>query len=300
MLAVIAAVVALRQRRYLIVGWFWFLGTLVPMIGLVQVGEAAMADRYAYLPFLGLFFMVCWGLADWAAQRKISSQWLATPALAALVALAAATHVQLGYWADNVALWSHTLQITGANFVAQDNLGGALLLRGDLEAAMPHFRTASQINPQDPLSTLNLANYDLQQGRLQSSVDQYNRVLQITSNANLRSNALSGLGSAYRRQDKNSTAEHSYEDALQLAPQNAHAWIGLGLLSQKSGDFAQAASRFSHAVEIQPTDVEYLLLAQALERSGHTAEAQTASQAAQQISTDLSAAQQEATQLLAQ
>jgi Tfp pilus assembly protein PilF len=131
-------------------------------------------------------------------------------------------------------------------------------------------------------------------------VDQYNRVLQITSNANLRSNALSGLGSAYRRQDKNSTAEHSYEDALQLAPQNAHAWIGLGLLSQKSGDFAQAASRFSHAVEIQPTDVEYLLLAQALERSGHTAEAQTASQAAQQISTDLSAAQQEATQLLAQ
>jgi tetratricopeptide (TPR) repeat protein len=300
LLAVIAAVVALRQRRYLIVGWFWFLGTLVPMIGLVQVGEAAMADRYAYLPFLGLFFMVCWGLADWAAQRKISSQWLATPALAALVALAAATHVQLGYWADNVALWSHTLQITGANFVAQDNLGGALLLRGDLEAAMPHFRTASQINPQDPLSTLNLANYDLQQGRLQSSVDQYNRVLQITSNANLRSNALSGLGSAYRRQDKNSTAEHSYEDALQLAPQNAHAWIGLGLLSQKSGDFAQAASRFSHAVEIQPTDVEYLLLAQALERSGHTAEAQTASQAAQQISTDLSAAQQEATQLLAQ
>ena len=78
-LTVTVAVVMARKQRYLMVGWFWFLGTLVPMIGLVQVGEAAMADRYAYLPFLGLFFAVCWGVADWAAQREISPRVLAVP-----------------------------------------------------------------------------------------------------------------------------------------------------------------------------------------------------------------------------
>lgn len=300
LLAVTVVVLAARRQRYLAVGWFWFLGTLVPMIGLVQVGEAAMADRYAYLPFLGLFFMVCWGVADWAKQRNIPARVLAAPALAALLVLAAMTHIQLGYWSDNVTLWSHTVEVTGANFVAQDNLGGALLARGDLEEAMPHFRTAAQINPQDPLSAINLANYDLQQQHLQSAVDLYNRVLQVTSNAGLRSNALSGLGSVYRQQNNNREAEQAYEDALQLIPDNAHAWIGLGLLSQKMGDFSQAAKRFSRAIEIQPSAVVYLLLAQSLERSGHSAQAQAAWQAAQQISGDLKAAQQEAAQLLAQ
>jgi protein O-mannosyl-transferase len=300
LLAVTVAVVMARKQRYLMVGWFWFLGTLVPMIGLVQVGEAAMADRYAYLPFLGLFFAVCWGVADGAVERKISPQVLTVPALAALIALAVVTLFQLSYWSDNAALWSHTIEITGANFVAQDNLGGALLLRGNLEEAMPHFRTASQINPRDPLSTINIASYELQKGRLPSAIELCNRVLQITSNASLRSNAFSGLGSAYRQQGKLGAAEQSYDDALQMAPGNARAWIGLGLLSQKAGDFTQAANRFSHAVEIEPTDVGYLLLAQALERTGRTVEAQAAAQAAQQISSNLSAAQQEAGQLLKQ
>jgi tetratricopeptide (TPR) repeat protein len=300
LLAVTAVVIAASKQRYLTVGWFWFLGTLIPMIGLVQVGEAAMADRYAYLPFLGLFLMVCWGIADWASQRRISPQRLAVPALGALAALAVVTHVQLGYWGDNVALWSHTIEITDANFVAQDNLGGALLLQGRLDEAMPHFRTAAEINPQDPLSALNIANYELQQGHLQPAIDLYNRVPRITSNANLRSNALSGLGSAYRQQGKNREAEQSYEEALQLVPQNARAWIGLGLVSQKAGDFAGAADRYSRAVEIEPTDVSYLLLAQALERAGRSAEARTAAQTAQQISSDLNAAQRETAQLLAQ
>jgi tetratricopeptide (TPR) repeat protein len=259
-----------------------------------------MADRYAYLPFLGLFIMLAWGIAERAARRKISSEWLAAPELAALIVLAIMTHVQLGYWGDNVKLWSRTVQITSPNFVAQDNLGGAFLLRGDIEEAMPHFRTAAEINPQDPLSTINLGSYQLQKGHLQSAIELCNRVLQLTSNANLRSNALSGLGSAYRQQGKFGEAEQSYEDALQLVPGNARAWIGLGLLSQKTGDFPQAADRFSRAVEIQPTDVGYLLLSQALERTGHSAEAQTAAQAAQQISSDLNAARQEAEQLSAQ
>jgi tetratricopeptide (TPR) repeat protein len=300
LLAVTVRVLSARKHRYLEVGWFWFMGTLVPMIGLVQVGEAALADRYAYLPLVGLFLMVCWGIADWAAWRKIAPRILAIPAVIAVLVLFAMTRVQLGYWADNVALWSHTVAVTGPNFVAQDNLGGALLLQGDLEAAMPHFRAAAEINPRDPLSTLNLANYELQHGRLPAAIDLYRRVPQITANENLRSHALSGIGSAYRQQGKSHDAEEAFKSALQLVPGNAQAWIGLGLLAQKTGDFAQATSRFSRAVEIEPSDVGYLLLAQALERNGQAAEAQAATQSAQQLSGDLNAARQEAGELLAQ
>src|SRR5271165_3871570 len=107
LLAVTALVLLARRQRYLATGWFWFLGTLVPMIGLVQVGAAAMADRYAYLPFIGLFIMICWGIAEWAERRQISPRWLAAPSFAVLIALSAVTYRQLSYWRDNVLLWSH-------------------------------------------------------------------------------------------------------------------------------------------------------------------------------------------------
>jgi tetratricopeptide (TPR) repeat protein len=300
LLAITVAVLLAHRQRYLAVGWFWFLGTLVPMIGLVQVGEAAMADRYAYLPFLGLFLMLCWGVAEWAAGRKVSPQWLAIPAIAGLVALAAVTHVELGYWGNNVALWSHTVAVTGENFVAQDNLGGALLLEGKVDQAIPHFRLAAQMNPQDPLATLNLANFELRDGHLQAAVDLYQKVLQITADNVLRSNALSNLGSAYRRRGSNGDAEQSYEESLRVEPQNVRAWIGLGLLAEKSGDFAQAANDFSRAVETQPTDVSYLLLSEALAKAGRAAEAQAAAQSAEQNSRHIDEARKEAARLLAE
>ena len=139
---VTAGVVAARRQRYLAVGWFWFLGTLVPMIGLVQVGAAAMADRYAYLPYVGLFAMVCWGVAEWAEKKHVLARWLAIPSFALLLALAVLTQRQLHYWSDNVTLWSHALQVTKHNFVAEDNLGGALIVLGKFDGAMPHFEAA--------------------------------------------------------------------------------------------------------------------------------------------------------------
>src|SRR5271165_3336520 len=96
LLVITAIVIAGRRQRYLPVGWFWFLGTLVPMIGLVQVGAQAMADRYAYLPFVGLFIIACWGVSDFFERRNLSTAWLATPSLAGLVALAVVTHRQIG------------------------------------------------------------------------------------------------------------------------------------------------------------------------------------------------------------
>ena len=130
LLAITVLAVASRNRRYLAVGWLWFLGTLVPMIGLLQVGGQAMADRYAYLPFVGLFIAVCWGVADWAEQWHVSEAWMAVGSVAILLLLAFGTHRQLSYWSDDVALWSHTVQVTKNNSGAENVLGEALQKEG--------------------------------------------------------------------------------------------------------------------------------------------------------------------------
>ncbi len=122
LLAITAAVVLAHRRRYLTVGWLWFLGTLVPMIGVVQVGTQAMADRYAYLPFVGLFIMVCWLVADWSPSRRWPAQAPATGAIVAallggvsvvvLLALAMVSHRQVNFWNDHITLWTHALEVT--------------------------------------------------------------------------------------------------------------------------------------------------------------------------------------------
>jgi len=155
-LAIITTLVwRFRSRRYLLVGWFFFLGTLVPVIGLVQVGEAAMADRYAYIPLIGIFVMIAFGSSD-VAQQKSWGFISAIPAAVALIALSFATYRQIGYWHSNEELWSHALAVTSNNFVAEDNLGGALILEGREEEAQAHFAAAARINPRDPMSHSNL------------------------------------------------------------------------------------------------------------------------------------------------
>jgi len=204
LLAVITGmVIAYRRHRYLPVGWFWFLGTLVPMIGLVQVGAQAMADRYAYLPFVGLFIMVCWGVSDWVEQRNLSTAWLAAPSLAALVALTVVAHRQIGYWSDNVNLWAHTVQVTSGNWIAENNLGAALMDKGRMEEAIVHFRSAQAIYPYDPRTFLFIGFYEQQRGHLQAAIEQYKQVLSVTqndiwNNAKLRDDALVNMGHAYR------------------------------------------------------------------------------------------------------
>ena len=203
LLVISGMVIAARRRRYLLVGWFWFLGTLVPMIGLVQVGAQAMADRYAYLPLVGLFIMICWAVSDTAEQRHISVAWLAAPSLAALMASTIVAHRQIGYWSDNVTLWAHTVQVTSGNWIAANNLGAALMDKGQLEDAMAHFRSAEAIYPNDPRSYLFLGYCEQQRGNLRDAIEQYKRVILVTqndiwNNAQLRDDAFVNMGRAYR------------------------------------------------------------------------------------------------------
>jgi protein O-mannosyl-transferase len=291
LLAITGAVLRFRSRRYLLMGWLWFLGTLVPVIGLVQVGDQAMADRYAYIPLIGIFVMIAWGLADFADSRQIGFSPRIIPAACVLLALSFATHWQLDYWSSSYDLWTHALAVTEKNFIAQDNLGGALLLLGKSDEAYPHFQAAAEINPNDPMSHSNLGAYLQEHGRLSEAIEQHNRAINLTSDAGLLASTYANRGAAYRKLGEDEKARDSYNQALRLNPNQFNAYLGLGQLSEKQNRLDEAISNYSRSVELRPTDTGFMLLGHALESTGHRPEALAAYQAALKLSPDLPEAQ---------
>jgi Tfp pilus assembly protein PilF len=274
LLILITAAVLWRGRlRYLVVGWFWFLGSLVPMIGLVQVGLQAMADRYAYLPFVGLFLMVTWLAADFAESRQISAKWLAIPALSCLLALATLTYRQVGYWHNSETFWLHTLALTRDNNVAENNLGEFLSQQGRNEEAAAHFRAALAIRPNSLIANLNLGAYEDRRGNLPAAISHYQMVADNAGDPGMRATAYGSLGFVYRQLGQATKAQQCFEKALQSDPNRVRARIGLGLLAEDNGQPAEAIRQYSTAAVLQPTDVVYLLLAEALQRGGHPDEA---------------------------
>ncbi len=291
LLAVTGVVLKFRSKRYLLTGWLWFLGTLVPVIGLVQVGDQAMADRYAYIPLVGIFVMLAWGAADLADSRGIGFSARMVPAACVLLALSFATTRQLGYWSSSYDLWTHALAVTDRNFIAQDNLGGALLLLGKPDEAYSHFQAAAEINPVDPMSRSNLGVYLQEHGRLPEAMEQYNRTISLTSDAGLLAATYANLGAAYRKLGEDEKARDSYDQALKLNPNQSNAYLGLGQLLEKQNRLDDAISNYSKSVELRPTDTGFLLLGHALESAGRRPQALAAYQAALKLSPDLAEAQ---------
>ena len=297
--AVTALVWRFRSKPYLLVGWLWFLGTLVPVIGLVQVGDQAMADRYAYIPLIGIFIMIAWTAVDLAEARRIPLAARIVAAACVLIALATVTHAQLLYWQSNSDLWSHTLDVTRKNFIAEDNLGGALLLEGKPEEAYPHFQAAAQINPQDPMSHANLGAYLQEHGRLQEAVEQYNATIRLTSDRGLLASTYANQGTAYRELGDFAKARASYDKALRENPNQFNAYLGLGRLLEQEGNLDEAIASYSHSVELQPTGEGFTYLGHSLEKANRLPEAMAAYRQALQISPDSREAQQAADALAA-
>ena len=291
LLAVTAVALKFRARRYLLTGWLWFLGTLVPVIGLVQVGDQAMADRYAYIPLVGIFIMIAWGIADLADSKQIGLVVRVIPAACVLLALSFATNRQLGYWSSNYDLWTHAVAVTGRNFIAQDNLGGALLWLGKTDEAYLHFQAAAEINPLDPMSRSNLGAYLQEHGHMAEAIEKYNRVITLTSDPGLLAATYANLGAAYRKLGEDEKARTSYDQALQLNPNQYNVYLGLGELLEKQSRLDDAISNYSKAVELRPTDTGFLLLGRALERTGRRSEALAAYQAALKLSPEMPEAQ---------
>lgn len=299
---VVATVAVFLKRRhgYLVTGWLWFLGSLVPMIGLIQVGEQAMADRYAYLPFVGLFLIVVWLAADWAQARHISPDRLAGPAIVILLALATLTYRQIGYWHDSETLWSYALRVADVpSYKAHFNLAITYDEQGRFEQAAQQFNQSVDPHSDDPQIHMGLGIYDQRHGFVREAVDQYQTALHIASDPKVKADAYSNLGSAYRQAHDYAASKQSFAAALQIDPNKTIAWIGIGLLAEKAGDFGQATGDFSHAMTIEPTAVGYLLLARAQEQAGHLVEAAQAREQAKRLASNLNQAQQAADELMA-
>jgi protein O-mannosyl-transferase len=300
---VTAFVLSARDRRYLSVGWFWFLISLVPMIGIVQVGLQAMADRYAYIPFVGLFLMLTWLVADWAQAHQLPAAWLAVPAIYCLL-LGTITYRQVSYWHDTPSFWLRILALTQNNYVAQDILGDYLLSQDQREEAAVHYRAALAIRPDDLPGNLSLGNYEHERGNLPAAIAHYQVVARQAGKVsnvaavNVRALAYSNLGSIYRQLGKPAQAKQYFETALQLVPEQPTAMVGLGLIAQENGDLPEAIRRYSQAMAVQPTDVGYLLLARALQQEGRTDEAHAIAERVARFSPNLPEAQKTAESLL--
>ncbi len=229
----LAAWLQRTSRPYLIVGWLFYLGTLVPVIGLVQVGMQAMADRYTYIPMIGIFVAVVWLAHDFAIARKLQPSARVLLPVTILAILAALTWRQVSFWHDDITLWSYNLKVTNNNVVAEDNLGIALLKEGRTREALRHFYNATRLAPNDPISAANVATDLLAHGQIQEAIAKYEAALEKAAFVPmLLPNIHSNLGSAFLKIGNLDQARDHYKLALSLNPDDQVARSGLQRIRQ--------------------------------------------------------------------
>lgn len=226
LLLVIPALAARAVRhRYLIVGWLWFVIMLVPTIGLIQVCGLSMADRYAYASFEGLFLMICWGVGDCAAERRLPKLLLPAVSVAALVALTVVTYRQVGYWSDDVTLWAHSAEVTSGNSAAEYLEGVAPDAKGLHEQAAQHYFLAWALNPTDPSINLSIAANAHARGNLAVAIEYYQKVLPQAWNSEQQVVALMNMADAYRRLGDTASANECLA-RIKTLPQRTMDWQG--------------------------------------------------------------------------
>ncbi|GFO60731.1 O-GlcNAc transferase [Geomonas silvestris] len=276
--------------RYLPVGWFWYLVTLLPVIGLVQVGGQAMADRYSYLPLVGIFVMASWGLGELGEKRQLQ-RWV-LPAAAALVlaVFSALTWHQVGYWKDSITLYRHTVQATRDNNIILDNLGVELLEKGDLAGAIESHLASLRINPQFATAHYNLGVALDTKGDFAGAVREYQTVLRLNPN---HFEAFNNLGYDLQQLGALPEAILAFERACQLRPELTMPRIALGTALVGVGDLPQAVAVFREVLQMAPGDVKARSnLGVALARQGNLAEASREFEAVLQLNPQDSVARQ--------
>ncbi|MBI2190729.1 MAG: tetratricopeptide repeat protein [Planctomycetes bacterium] len=260
-----------RKRPYLPVGWFWYLGTLVPVIGLVQVGGQAMADRYTYIPLIGLFVSAAWLLSDLASGSAKARMLLAAGCAAAVLALAAAARVQLSHWKTSESLYEHTIAVTEGNAVAHMNLGNVLIQKGRIEEALKHHEEAVRIRPDSAGARTNLGAVLALLKRDRDAVEHYHRALEISPNY---ADAHYNLGLSLMNLGNLEEAVTHVLETVRLRPDFPEAWNSLSSARLKQGRPEVALEAALSALERRPGFAEaHLNRGLALARLGKTAEA---------------------------
>jgi tetratricopeptide (TPR) repeat protein len=277
-----------RERRYLLTGWLWYVVTLVPVIGIVQVGRQGMADRYAYIPFLGLFVIGVWLAAELASHLRLSKSVVTAITLIALSGYAYVSHIQIGYWRNSYTLFSHALQVTRGNGIAEDNMGVALVEMGRPDLAMEHFEAAIHLMPQLSTAHYNFATLLHQQNRLEQAVTQYKLALAYTGDPVEAARAHNNLGAALSQLGQPAMALSEFSAAIQLNPNENNSFLGRGLIEYQAGNLAAARDDISRAVQIAPSPLSLCWLGRVLEDEGELKSAANAYEAALRIAPNMS------------
>jgi tetratricopeptide (TPR) repeat protein len=265
------------SKPYLLTGWLWYLGTLVPVIGLVQVGLQSMADRYAYIPLIGIFLMLVWLAADITATLAHPQRFQVPAAAVILLALAAITVRQVAFWRGSIPLWSHTSQVTGDNFIAEDNLAMALTDAGRDDEAISHFENAIRILPVEPKADIGVA-FLLRQRDPQSSIAHSQAALRLTRDRKDLLAIYTNLGVAYRETGDYGASANSFQEVLKIDPSNGVAMMGAG-----SAMLLKAAGRLAHNLESNPSVEGFTQLGNLYSQAGDKERAKQAFQSAESL-----------------
>ena len=242
-------ILAARRRGFLLVGWFWYLGTLIPVIGFVQVGVQAIADRYTYVPLVGIFIMLAWSFAGLVRKLSLPKLVIALPTGLLIIAMLICTRIQLRYWKDSFTLFKHTLDVTENNYVMHLNFGGALFQKGRFDEAIDHFKQALKINPGFADAHRDIGFVFLKQQKTDQAITAFEQALQMKENWG---EVYNYLGLAYAQNGQFETAIEKYNHALKLEPDYAEAMKNLGIAHQRLGQTQQAVENWQKALGLEP------------------------------------------------
>lgn len=245
-----------KRRRispYLPVGWLWFIGTLVPVIGLVQVGAQAMADRYSYIPLVGLFILITWGLHESMQHERYRAVLLSLATLASVLLCIVLTRTQIGYWQNSGTLFRHAVSVTKNNYIAYLHLGNFLARQNSPKEAMEAYRRAIQIYPGYLEAHLNLGVLLRLEDRSDEAIKQFEEVIQLNP-GNIEAHSQSGL--AWLKKGGFIEAIDQFQECLKLNPADAEAHDNLGVALGKEGHLDDAISQFEEAIRLKPDDAK--------------------------------------------
>jgi tetratricopeptide (TPR) repeat protein len=256
----LAAIVLRKQRPYLFTGWFWYVGMLVPVIGVVQVGEQGHADRYTYLPHIGLFMLAVWLVADLTAVHKFRARFTVAAAGVIIVPLVWAAVIQTSYWRNSETLWTHALAVTSDNDLAHNNLGYLCIDCGELDKAISHFEAASKIRSRklDPhynvgsaLMQMNLADALGLKGQADEAMLHYEEAIKLVPNY---ADAYYNRGNILFANGRLDEAIADWEKTLQIQPNDADAHTCLGNALLRQGLRTEALAHYEKALVLAPED----------------------------------------------
>ncbi|MHC4530126.1 MAG: tetratricopeptide repeat protein [Planctomycetota bacterium] len=246
-------ILAARRRGFLLVGWFWYLGTMVPVIGFVQVGAQAIANRYTYVPLIGIFIILGWGFAELVRKLSLPKPVTALPTSLLIIAMLICTRMQLRYWRDSFTLFKHALDVTENNYIMHSNFGGTLFQKACFDEAVDHFEQALKINPGFADAHRDIGFVLLKQQKTDRAITAFEQALQIKKDW---PEVYNYLGLAHAQNGQFETAVEKYNQALELEPDYAEAMKNLGIAHQRLGQTQQAVENWQKALRLEPYNAD--------------------------------------------